>query len=222
MNKGIIIEDLSVLSDTTGFQLRAYNQAFVECGVPWEWDLPVFDSLRHIPDSSKKVHHYNEMNGGLEIHSPEFIFTTKNMFFERLLTRNTMPVRPGIESLLALAHTHNVPVLITAIEPHAIVHKVLQSARIPVHWFKAILTKTEVCLHDSFFNQEILEMHFAQSLKELFVVQNPYHHRSFSELHAKPDVKSILFDVHGMMDDFTILNDMNDIINNMINLSTLR
>ena len=172
MTTGIIIEDLSVLSDTTELQLRAYNEAFVESGVPWEWDLSIYNSLRHIPDSNAKVHYFNEMNGGLEIHSPQFIYTAKNTFFERLLTRNSLHIKPGVEPLLKLAHEHNVPVLRAAIEPHSIVHRVLASAKIPQHWFKSILSKSEVCLHDSFFNNDLLEVQFAKPLLELFVVQN--------------------------------------------------
>ncbi|MDG1122701.1 MAG: hypothetical protein P8J70_12360 [Glaciecola sp.] len=222
MTTGIIIEDLSVLSDTTELQLRAYNEAFVECGVPWEWDLSSFDSLRHIPDSSAKVDYYNEINGGLEIHSPQFIYTAKNSFFERLFSRNSLYIKPGVEPLLQLAHKHDVPVLIAAMEPHSIVHQVLASAKIPLHWFKSILSKSEVCLHDSFFNKELLEVQFAKPLLELFVVQNPHHHRTNPALYSSPQIKSILFNGHGLTDDFTILNDMNDIIKNIINLPTMR
>ena len=141
MTKGIIIEDLSVLIDTHDLHRRAFNQAFIECGLPWEWDNQTFDEMVHIHKSVDKIIHYNDTHGGLEIHSAEFINSVSELFFERLLARNPLKMLPGIQELLAMAKRNNYHVLLSTLEPKSLVLSALASASIPIDCFASITQK---------------------------------------------------------------------------------
>lgn len=215
MNKAIIIEDLSVLTNITELQRRAYNQAFMECGVPWEWDVSIYASMQYIYSGVERIRYFHEINGGLAVHSADFIYAIKNSFLERLLERNQLQLKTGIEELISLALSHQHPIMLATIEPEVIIQKVLQAAGLSLSCFDCFHSKSACHLEDSFLHQDNLERKFSQNIDEVLLVHNRRECALGGLFDMQLETKTILFDkAQAKSEKFTMLSSMNDMMTN--------
>ncbi len=225
MTKGIIIEDLSVLIDTHDLHRRAFNQAFIECGLPWEWDNQTFDEMVHIHKSVDKIIHYNDTHGGLEIHSAEFINSVSELFFERLLARNPLKMLPGIQELLAMAKRNNYHVLLSTLEPKSLVLSALASASIPIDCFASITQKERPEFDEHYYSDFThSQTTFNAEIDELLIIQKGSR-LDAAHLIPQPIVKSLTYNTNihpPKLNTSTMIKSLGDMLTRVSNISSMR
>lgn len=84
----------------------AFNLAFREAGLNWEWDVPTYDRLLEVFGGKERIRHY------IETSCPDFelpadldgfirdLHQRKTRHYLQLLEAGAIPLRPGVERLL--------------------------------------------------------------------------------------------------------------------------
>jgi HAD superfamily hydrolase (TIGR01509 family) len=89
----------------------AFNRAFREAGLDWEWDIPTYDHLLEVFGGKERLRFYIESDhpgfeppGGLDAFIRE-LHRDKTRHYTDLLKSGALPLRPGVERLLREAHS---------------------------------------------------------------------------------------------------------------------
>jgi len=89
----------------------AFNLAFREAGLDWEWDVPTYDILLEVFGGKERMHYF------IERYKPEFdapadldtwireLHARKTHHYTELLKSGAIPLRPGVERLLREARS---------------------------------------------------------------------------------------------------------------------
>ena len=84
----------------------AFNLAFAEAGLDWEWDVDLYEDLLSVTGGKERIRHY------LDKYRPEVqlpgdaaayiagLHQAKTRHYEALLAKGEIPLRPGVERLL--------------------------------------------------------------------------------------------------------------------------
>ncbi len=145
--KALIFDVDGTLADTERDGHRvAFNQAFKEVGLHWNWDVKTYGKLLKVTGGKERIRQYiDEFQP--ETDPPEglteFIFSlhkSKTRHFISLLKTGAIPLRPGVERLLNEAHAQGIRLAIaTTTTPEnvtALLHATLGEQSIA--WFDVI------------------------------------------------------------------------------------
>ena len=147
MLKALIFDVDGTLADTErdGHRL-AFNAAFRELGLGWEWDVPLYGKLLEVAGGKERIRCY------VERFRPDFskprdfddlvvaLHKAKTRYYVDLLGRGGIPLRRGVERLLNEARdagirlaiaTTTAPENVTALLRHTLVGD-------PAEWFEVI------------------------------------------------------------------------------------
>ena len=89
----------------------AFNQAFAEAGLDWEWSVDLYEKLLAVTGGKERILHYLD-SYNTEFQRPEnlkeFIaglHQSKTRHYTELLNTGAIPLRPGVQRLLEEART---------------------------------------------------------------------------------------------------------------------
>ena len=96
------------LADTEHAHLAAFNQAFAQAGLPWQWDLAGYTRLLEVAGGRERIrHHWRAVDpafGGLDAAALEAVIVrlhaAKSAAYEAAVTRGEVRLRPGVLSLI--------------------------------------------------------------------------------------------------------------------------
>ncbi|MCT7982261.1 HAD family hydrolase [Laspinema sp. A4] len=124
----------------------AFNQAFLEAGLDWEWSVELYGELLEIGGGKERIRHYvQQYQSDFPIPNQDldqFVITLheiKNKYFGQLVV-DRIPLRPGVMRLIQEAKREGVRLAIaTTSDPHN-VEALLKSAIAPdgPSWFEVI------------------------------------------------------------------------------------
>jgi beta-phosphoglucomutase-like phosphatase (HAD superfamily) len=105
--KALLFDVDGTLADTERDGHRvAFNQAFAEAGLDWDWSLELYEKLLAVTGGKERILHYLD-NYNTEFNRPakllEFIadlHKSKTKHYTELLNTGAIPLRPGVERLL--------------------------------------------------------------------------------------------------------------------------
>jgi len=124
----------------------AFNRAFAEAGLNWEWSVELYGKLLSVTGGKERIlhylHHYNP-----DFRPPadpeEFIATlhaAKTAHYTRMLSEGLIPLRSGVERLLRQAREEGLRLAIATTTTPANVMALLQYSLAPdaAKWFDVI------------------------------------------------------------------------------------
>lgn len=96
------------LADTEHAHLAAFNQAFAQAGLPWQWDLAGYTRLLEVAGGRERIRHYWQTVapafGGLDATALEAVIArlhaAKSAAYEAAVARGEVRLRPGVLSLI--------------------------------------------------------------------------------------------------------------------------
>lgn len=82
----------------------AFNQAFAEAGLDWNWSVELYGKLLEVTGGKERIRHY------LKTYRPELtvpssgeiagLHATKTKYYLELIAQGKVPLRPGVERLI--------------------------------------------------------------------------------------------------------------------------
>jgi len=108
--EALIFDVDGTLADTEELHRQAFNGAFYEHGLRWNWNPHIYAGLLHISGGKERIRHYLE---GLELDRDERqritaqipdIHAAKTRLFTKLVDSGRAPLRPGVVRLMREAH----------------------------------------------------------------------------------------------------------------------
>jgi beta-phosphoglucomutase-like phosphatase (HAD superfamily) len=135
--QALIFDVDGTLADTESAHLTAFNHAFVEAGLDWQWDVPLYTALLDISGGKERLLHYwRQINPDVKALTGQalnekiaLIHEIKTAAYESAVNTGAVSLRPGVLRLidealraglqLAIATTTS-PVNIAALMRHAL------------------------------------------------------------------------------------------------------
>ena len=145
--KALIFDVDGTLADTERDGHRiAFNMAFAEAGLDWEWDVATYGELLAVTGGKERMRHYFETYRSGETAPPGFpdmirrLHEAKTRHYTELLAQGRIPLRPGVRRLLEEARAAGVRLAIATTTTPANVSALLEHSLAPdgESWFEVI------------------------------------------------------------------------------------
>jgi HAD superfamily hydrolase (TIGR01509 family) len=146
--QALIFDMDGTLIDTEELHRQAFNAAFLELGLFWDWGPHVYVDLLNVSGGTDRLQHYI---GTLGVDAAErtrllglvpTIHRTKTAIYRDLVAAGRLPLRPGVVRLLAEARSGGLRLAIAATSSSenvtALLAATLGASALP--WFEAIVS----------------------------------------------------------------------------------
>lgn len=124
----------------------AFNSAFSEAGLDWDWSVSLYSELLEIAGGKERIRFY------LDKYRPEFepptnldqfiaeLHAAKTKYYQQLVASGAIPLRPGVKRLLEEARTQGVRLAIATTAALPNVTALLEHTLAPdaAEWFEVI------------------------------------------------------------------------------------
>jgi HAD superfamily hydrolase (TIGR01509 family) len=110
--KALVFDVDGTLADTELAHLAAFNQAFVEEGLDWRWDVAGYTKLLEISGGKERMLHYwkqvhpdvKDIDGGGLKDTIDRLHAMKTAAYEHAVQSGAVQLRPGVLALIQSAH----------------------------------------------------------------------------------------------------------------------
>ena len=110
--QALIFDVDGTLADTELSHLAAFNAAFEQDGLPWEWDEALYTELLEISGGKERITYYwRQTQPDLKIideaaftDTVQRIHDQKTAFYEHMVKDGSVELRPGVLKLIDEAH----------------------------------------------------------------------------------------------------------------------
>jgi HAD superfamily hydrolase (TIGR01509 family) len=83
---------------------RAYNAAFCSAGLPWRWDVSTYRALLVVSGGRERLRHFfRQVGAPVDEGQVEMLMAAKQQSYAELARRGELPLRPGVQRLVAEA-----------------------------------------------------------------------------------------------------------------------
>lgn len=133
MLEALIFDVDGTLADTEEVHRVAFNRAFAEAGLPWQWDVALYGRLLQVTGGKERIRHYIDAytDGTGAAPDPRFIAALherKTALYAELVSGGAVPLRPGVAALLGEARAAGVRLAIATTTSLPNVEALLQAA----------------------------------------------------------------------------------------------
>lgn len=145
--QALIFDVDGTLADTERDGHRiAFNLAFAEHGLDWNWDEDLYGELLTVTGGKERIRHFVERHATDVARGPDFnalvaaLHATKTEHYVRLVASGQLPLRPGVARLISEARTSGLRLAIATTTTPENVEALLRAAMAPdaMSWFEVI------------------------------------------------------------------------------------
>lgn len=145
--QALIFDVDGTLADTERDGHRiAFNAAFAEAGLSWQWDAALYGQLLAVTGGKERMTHYARLHDPQLLARPEFdtlirkLHTLKTLHFVHLVQAGRLPLRPGVAALIRAARTAGLRLAIATTTSPENVTALLRASLAPdaESWFEVI------------------------------------------------------------------------------------
>lgn len=145
--KALIFDLDGTMADTEEAHRQAFNAAFLEHSLLWDWNRPQYTELLKISGGQERIAAYVDALQAPEDEKSKLrglvgaIHRTKTRIYNELITEGHVPLRPGVARLVRAARAAGKQLAIASTTTAANVTQLITGAlgEEAYHWFKAIV-----------------------------------------------------------------------------------
>jgi HAD superfamily hydrolase (TIGR01509 family) len=150
--KGIVFDVDGTLADTEEIHRQAFNRAFREFDLDWDWTPKLYAELLGVSGGFERMRHFGaDLRARFDSEAAfdrffRELHRCKTRLYGEMLIRGQVKLRPGARRLIDEARRHGVRLAIATSTAMANV-KTLLDANLPagwLHWFDAVVTCDKV------------------------------------------------------------------------------
>jgi len=110
--RALLLDVDGTLADTEEIHRQAFNAAFAEAGLDWEWDPELYHELLAVTGGKERIRYYLDTRRpdfALPLNADSFIaqlHASKTNYYVDSLATGKVPLRPGVERLIRDAHAN--------------------------------------------------------------------------------------------------------------------
>ena len=102
--QALIFDVDGTLAETEEVHRAAFNAAFVDAGLVWHWDVPIYGALLKVTGGKERLHHYAKLQGQeLGTDMVQALHAAKNRHYGTMMQQGRAQLRPGVAELIAQA-----------------------------------------------------------------------------------------------------------------------
>ena len=109
--EALIFDVDGTLADTELSHLAAFNQAFAQEGIGWQWDVPLYTQLLEVSGGKERMLHYwrqvrpdvTDLGNGVQA-TVARLHELKTAAYEQAVRDGAVQLRPGVLKLIEAAH----------------------------------------------------------------------------------------------------------------------
>jgi len=96
----------------------AFNQAFQQNNLDWQWDIDLYGELLQVTGGKERIHHYIKKYAPALLNRIDLkdwiahLHKTKTVFYETLIEKGGIPLRPGVARLIDELRDKKIPLAI--------------------------------------------------------------------------------------------------------------
>jgi HAD superfamily hydrolase (TIGR01509 family) len=118
MLRAIIFDVDGTLADTESAHREAFNEAFAEANLPWQWDEDLYTNLLEVSGGKERIQHFwrgldpdaaMSRSGGETIAR---LHASKTRIYDAKVSGGRLPLRPGVLRLINEATQQRIPIAI--------------------------------------------------------------------------------------------------------------
>jgi len=140
--QAIFLGSIGTIADTSLLQLKAFNQAFAQHRLNWEWSPTEYRHMLKMAGGINRIQRYADEN--CEKVDANSIHTTKTCIFQNMLSTETIVLRPGINEVFEIAHTKGFQLALVTTTSSTNVHDILSATGIARDRFDVVISNEMV------------------------------------------------------------------------------
>ena len=123
--RAVLFGSIGVLAETSELQRGAFNAAFREAGLDWDWGPEEYARMLHTPGGLKRIESYNKQRGA-RIDAAELHAAKTHLFQKRL--EEGVTLRPGVRQTIEALRAEGVPMAFCSTTDQGTVERLLAHA----------------------------------------------------------------------------------------------
>ena len=104
--KAILFGSIGTLVETSELQLRAFNQAFSEAGLDWNWSIEEYQKMLKKSGGQSRINDFANQCG-IEVNAEE-LHLRKTEIFNKMMSDEKISPRPGVANLINYARENRI------------------------------------------------------------------------------------------------------------------
>ena len=144
--KALIFDVDGTLADTEDVHRVAFNRAFAQSGIDWEWSQALYGQLLAVTGGKERIRHYvtqyqpGFVNEAQLVDFSAQLHKTKTAIYTQMMGAGEVQLRPGVERLLREARDQDLQLAIATTTTLANVEALIDNALEPgaLSWFHVV------------------------------------------------------------------------------------
>jgi beta-phosphoglucomutase-like phosphatase (HAD superfamily) len=106
--KAVLFGSIGTLIETSDLQRQAFNQAFYESDLNWNWSPEEYKLLLTNSGGQNRIQNYAKLNG-MNVNA-KALHDKKTEIFNKLMVKENISLRPGVSDIVNYAKNNNLPI----------------------------------------------------------------------------------------------------------------
>ncbi len=123
----IFFGSISTIADTSELQRQAFNQAFAQHNLDWQWSRELYVELLEKNGGQERIHDY-ALSLGQAVDAEE-VHRSKSELFQKSLAETQLTARPGVTETIKLAKQHDCKIALVTTTSSQNVSAILEALR---------------------------------------------------------------------------------------------